>query len=57
MALAWGGVFAGIGAVALWAAVDSRTLAVRALLVLFGVTMVGYGGYTVVYRTWPTERE
>jgi hypothetical protein len=55
MALAWGGIFAGIGAISLWAAVDSRTVEVQALLAVFGLAMVGFGAYTMVRRTWPTE--
>jgi hypothetical protein len=55
MALAWGGIFTGIGAISLWAAVDSRTFEVQALLAVFGLAMVGFGSYTMVRRTWPTE--
>jgi hypothetical protein len=57
MALGWGGIFAETGAGALWGAVDSQTLAVRVLLGVFGVAMVGFGGYTMVSGTWPTGTE
>jgi threonine/homoserine/homoserine lactone efflux protein len=57
MALAWGGIVVGFGVIALWGAVTSEGLALRVLLVLFGVTFVAFGARTMYHRTWPTARD
>ena len=55
MALAWGGIAVAMGAIGLWGGATSEGLALQALLVLFGVTMVAFGAQMIYYRDWPTR--